>query len=58
MMFQECPVCHDDQVHDEGPYSETCRCESCGAQFKIEPDADMDGEDSHNCSTVGERIDE
>jgi hypothetical protein len=59
MMFQPCPACGlDDSVHDDGPFKETCTCEECGAQFKIEPDADFDGEDYKDCSTVGERIDQ
>ncbi len=54
MMFQPCSGCGAaDSVHDDGPYKETCTCEECGAQFEIEPSADLDGDDS----TVGERID-
>lgn len=56
-MFQECPACHTDGVHSDGPYKSTCTCENCDAQFEIETDADFDGESYVDCSTVGERID-
>lgn len=59
MMFEPCPACyHDGAVHDDGPYKETCTCENCGAQFKIETDADYTGDCYTDCSTVGERIDQ
>ena len=58
MMFEECPVCHTDGVSDDGPYKDTCTCENCLAQFKLEPDADHDGDGYKDCSTVGDRIDQ
>ncbi len=58
MMFESCPACGaPDSVADDGPFSETCTCEDCGAQFEIEPDADCNGESYQDCSTVGKRID-
>lgn len=58
MMFQTCPDCGTDGVHDDGPYKETCSCDNCGAQFVLEPDASNDGDGYTDCSTVGERIDQ
>lgn len=58
MMFQECPACGADGVSDDGPYKETCTCDECGAQFRLEADADGDSEGYKDCSTVGDRIDQ
>lgn len=58
MMFQECPACSHDSVHDDGPYKETCTCDDCGAQFKLEADAQASDGGWQDCSTVGDRIDQ
>jgi len=51
MMFEECPICHAMDLHSDGPYSDTCTCSICGAQFDTSTDGDGD-------ITVGDRIDE
>lgn len=57
MRMQECPVCEwDDTVNQDSPLSSTCTCEACGARFKVEEDADFNGDHYVDCSTVGERI--
>lgn len=54
MMNQPCPICEwEDSVIDD---DSACLCESCGARFEIEADAELVGEDWRDCSTVGKRI--
>lgn len=57
MIMQPCPACKlEDAVNEDGPLSETCTCEECGARFEIDADADYD-DGWKDCSTVGKRID-
>lgn len=65
MNAQDCPACGaSDAVEEEWDDVEgydlpaTCKCDECGARFEIDPDADFDGEDFRDCSTVGDRIED
>lgn len=57
MMFANCPACGLDAVHDDGPFKYTCTCEECGAKFTLDCDADFDGENFTDASSVGDPID-